>query len=519
MRSITLRKFRIVISIVFLILFGAAFLDIHHSLPTSVVNYFIYFQLIPSIFKFFNTYTLIATGFILVLVLVLLFGRVYCSSICPIGTIQDISSNISRKVNRRKRYNYSEEFRWLRYSILIITVIIIFSGNLLLINLLDPYSNAGRIFAQLVNPIFIAGNNFLSSVLVSFNLYSIYPIDPKSYSYLLAIFPLVFLFILLYLSFKRGRIYCNTICPVGTFLGFISKYSLFKLQIDKTGCEGCGVCETVCKSECINFQTKEIDFTRCVACYNCIDICPSEVISYSNSWKDNTQSEEKDSSKREFLSKTFLYVLGLTGISLSQIKVIPEKESTVPVHRKLNLSPPGSTSLDHYNSTCTACHLCITACPTKVLQPSFLEFGFLGILQPYMDFKTSFCNYDCVACLEVCPTGAIKTLTPEKKKTVQIGKAIFVKENCIVETEKKACGACSEHCPTKAVDMVFYKEDLKIPEVTEKFCVGCGACEYACPTFPYKAIYVEGNYTHKKAEKKKLEQIDFEFDPEEDFPF
>lgn len=118
-----------------------------------------------------------------------------------------------------------------------------------------------------------------------------------------------------------------------------------------------------------------------------------------------------------------------------------------------------------------------------------------------MDYKTSFCNYDCVACSEVCPTSAILPLTGSQKKNIQIGKAIFVKENCIVETENTACGACSEHCPTKAVMMVDYKGNLKIPEVTNKFCVGCGACEYACPTRPYKAIYVDGNLVHQVAEK------------------
>lgn len=520
MRSFTLRKFRIVISIVFLILFGAPFLDIHHFFPAGLINYFIYFQFIPSVFKFFNTYTLIATGFVFVLVLVILFGRVYCSTVCPIGTIQDIGSNISMKLNRGKKYHHSGEFKWLRYTILLTTVILLFSGNLLLINFLDPYSNAGRIFAQLVNPIFIAGNNFISSILTSFDFYYLYPVAHKSNSYLLILFPLIFLLIILFLSFRRGRLYCNTICPVGTILGIISKFSFFKLTIDKNECEGCGVCEKVCKSECIDFKTKEIDFSRCVACYNCIDVCPSEIISYQSRIRiDESSIDEKDPSKREFLSKIFLYFLGMTGISLSQIKIIPEKESTIPIHRKLNLSPPGSSSLEHYNSSCTACHLCITACPTKVLQPSFLEFGILGILQPYMDFNTSFCNYECVACLVICPTGAIKSVTPEKKKVIQIGKAIFVKENCIVETEKKVCGACSEHCPTKAVDMVLYKEELKIPEVTEKYCIGCGACEYACPTFPYKAIYVEGHLVHKVAEKKKLEQIEFKFDPEEDFPF
>ncbi len=520
MKKITLRRIRIFTSIFFLILFAAVFLDIHHILPTNIIDYFLYLQFIPSLINFFNTYTLLSAGYIIVIMLVILFGRVYCSSICPIGTIQDISSNISRRLSTKKGYHHTREFKWLRYLVLILTVISFFTIGIILVNLLDPYSNAGRIFAQLINPLIITANNFVSYILSSFNNYSVYPVDLKNYSYVLALFPFSFLVIIIYLSYKRGRLYCNTICPVGTLLGLISKISLFKIKIDKTVCEGCGVCETVCKSECIDFYEKEIDFSRCVACYNCIDVCPSEVISYHSVWNNkNPVDSEIDNSKRDFISKTFLYLIGLTGISLSQIKIKPEKESTVAVHRKQHLSPPGSLSINHYNQSCTACHLCITACPTKVLQPSYLEFGFLGILQPFMDFKTSFCNYDCVVCLEVCPTGAILPLGSEKKKTIQIGKAIFVKENCIVETEKKDCGACSEHCPTKAVDMVFYKDNLKIPEVTEKYCIGCGACEYACPTFPYKAIYVEGNSIHKTAEKRKLEQIEFEFDPDKDFPF
>lgn len=520
LKKFTLRRIRIIVSVLFIVLFAVAFLDIKHILPTYLINYFIYLQFVPSIFNFFNAYTLIATGFILVCAFVILFGRVYCSSVCPIGTIQDISSNISKKFNRRKRYHYTKEIKWLRYSLLVVSIVSFFTIGMFIINLLDPYSNAGRIFAQLINPLVVGVNNFISYTLANFNNYAVYPVDLKNYSYLLALFPFTFLIIILYLSYKRGRLYCNTICPVGTLLGLFAKISLFKLKIDKTECEGCGVCEKVCKSECINFDEKEIDFSRCVACFNCIDICPSEVISYQSIWNEKKSvNKEIDNSKRDFISKTLLYLISLTGLSLSQIKVKPEKESTVPVHRKQYLSPPGSLGIERYNLSCTACHLCITVCPTKVLQPSYLEFGFLSILQPYMDFKTSFCNYDCVACLEVCPTGAILPLSQEQKKTVQIGKAIFVKENCIVETEKKDCGACSEHCPTKAVDMVYYKDNLKIPEVTEKYCVGCGACEYACPTFPYKAIYVEGNSVHKTAEKRNQEQIEYKFDPDKDFPF
>jgi len=145
------------------------------------------------------------------------------------------------------------------------------------------------------------------------------------------------------------------------------------------------------------------------------------------------------------------------------------------------------------------------------------------MLQPIMEYKKDYCNFECIICSEVCPTGAIEKILVDEKKLTQLGKAQFIKENCIVYTESTACGACSEHCPTKAVNMVPYTSEktgklLNIPEIKEEYCVGCGACEYACPTKPHKSIYVEGNPVHllaKKPEEKKLiEEL-----PQEDFPF
>ena len=81
--------------------------------------------------------------------------------------------------------------------------------------------------------------------------------------------------------------------------------------------------------------------------------------------------------------------------------------------------------------------------------------------------------------------------------------AKFIKANCVVETHGTDCGACSEHCPTKAVNMIPYKGKLVIPEVDEEICVGCGACEYACPVTPFKAIFVDGHDQHQEAKPPK----------------
>jgi ferredoxin len=105
----------------------------------------------------------------------------------------------------------------------------------------------------------------------------------------------------------------------------------------------------------------------------------------------------------------------------------------------------------------------------------------------------------------------------EEKKTTQMGIAEFIKKNCIVYISNTACGACSEHCPTKAVHMVPYQNDVDIPEMRPEICIGCGACEYACPVDP-KAIYVKAHKEHQKAEKPKTKKVK-DASGEEDFPF
>ncbi|MCU0332676.1 MAG: 4Fe-4S dicluster domain-containing protein [Ignavibacteriaceae bacterium] len=516
-----IKKIRVYLSLFFFTVTLILFLDIIHILPANITPYFLYFQFVPSTIKFFNQFSLLATGFIVVLILTFLFGRVYCSSICPLGTFQDIISRLAQFFNKQKYFSLLNDFRILKYGILTATILSLFSGSLIVLNLLDPFSLAGKIFSNIFRLLLIPLNNLTALTLEQFNIYRVYPIEVKALSWIAISFSTIVLLIIGIMSFNKGRLFCNTVCPVGTLLGLTSRLSFYKIKIEETDCSGCGVCETVCKAGCIDNENKKIDFDRCVSCFNCFTVCPSNGIVYkrSNLFFSIKVNKQIDADKRKFFTRLFFGIVGLSEFLRAQVKVIPKKESTIPVIKKLYPSPPGSVGVESFYSNCTACHLCVAACPTHVLQPSFLEHGVFNILQPYLDNSAAYCTFECIRCTEVCPTGAILPLTINKKKTLQIGKTHFVKENCVVETEGTSCGACSEHCPTKAVIMIPYKNNIKLPEVRNEYCVGCGACEYACPTKPFKAIYVEGNLIHQIAKEAPEERFEQEIDYKEEFPF
>jgi len=161
------------------------------------------------------------------------------------------------------------------------------------------------------------------------------------------------------------------------------------------------------------------------------------------------------------------------------------------------VTPPGSGSLTRFTEACSACHLCVSACPTKVLAPSFLGYGIGGFLQPMMDYPASYCEYECTLCSQVCPTGALSPLSPEKKKTIQIGKVDLLKDKCVVYVNHANCGACVEVCPTKTITFID-QANILYPVVDDRYCVGCGACSKACPTTP-KSIVIKPNAVHRKA--------------------
>lgn len=524
MQNGRLKKLRVFLSLLIFTVVAVMFLDFTGTVYSPATQILLHFQFIPSLMQFASSIAPVALGFIIILILTLLFGRIYCSTLCPLGTLQDLLSFLSRKLSPRKKvFRYKKPVNWLRYGITTAVILSLLTGSILMVNLLDPYSAFGKIFHNLISPAIVITNNIISKALTRVDVYWLPAVKWVAFNKAALIIAFVWTLALLILSVIRGRLYCNTICPVGTILGIFARFSIFRIRLDKTACTSCGKCSAVCKAECINPTDQSVDFSRCIGCMNCLTPCPEGGVKFDPFWKkDEVIISTYNPGKRKFLVETgVLLAASLDTTRFVSLKDEKKKEvisATVPIIREHPVTPPGALGQARFNSLCTACHLCVSACPTQVLQPTYFLYGLTGFLQPRMDYITSFCNYECVLCGEVCPTGAILPLIKDEKKLTQLGKSNFVKENCVVYTRNTACGACSEHCPTKAVNMVPYKEKLTIPEVNNKICIGCGACEYACPTDP-KSIYVEGNLVHQVAEKPKEVKIEEKIDYKEEFPF
>ena len=447
---------------------------------------------------------------VLLVALTLLFGRVYCSVICPLGVMQDIFGYFGKK-SKKNRYSWSPARNVLRYTLLALAVAAVIAGVGSVLALIAPYSTYGRIAQNLLAPLWQTGNNVLASIAERADSYAFYSTDVWMRSASTFALAAVALVVIGVLAWRNGRTWCNTICPVGTVLGFLSKYSFFKPVIDTSKCNGCGLCARNCKAACIDSKKHSIDYSRCVVCMDCLNKCHQGAISYSrrkkNDVKDSPATDKTvastvrtDTSRRAFLATTAT-ALAATAIRAQEknvdggLAVITDKK--IP-ERRTPIVPPGARSLNNMARHCTACQLCVSACPNGVLRPSTrLE----TLMQPESSYERGYCRPECTRCSEVCPTGAISLIDKAEKSSVQIGHAVWVKENCLVLTEGVSCGNCARHCPAGAIQMVPVQPDvedsLRIPVVNTERCIGCGACENLCPSRPFSAIYVEGHENHR----------------------
>ena len=496
-----LRKIRIILATVVFIGITLLFIDFTGTM-------FRWFGWIPKL-QLLESVLALNLGIIAFLVvLTLVCGRIYCSVICPLGVMQDIFGWMGKKW-KKNRYSYSKEVKWLRYPMLAIFIIALTAGIGTVFQLLAPYSTYGIIATNLLQPVYLAGNNVLAAIAEYYDSYAFYHKDIWLRSLPSLIISIVVLVILAILAWRNGRTYCNTVCPVGTVLSFLSRFSLLKIHFDADKCKNCSLCTKNCKSACIDYKNHSVDYSRCVVCGNCIESCKFGALKYALSTRSeqnsqNSQSNQSariDPTKRSFLLSTAL--LATAAIAQEKDKMmdggLAEIADKIAPKRLTPLTPPGSLSMKNYAQHCTGCQLCISECPNEVLRPST---DLMHLMMPTKSYERGFCRPECNRCSKVCPTGAIKLIKPEDKSSTQIGHAVWIKKNCIPLTDGVECGNCARRCPVGAIEMVPSNPDDEespaVPAVNEARCIGCGACEYLCPARPHSAIYVEGHEVHKE---------------------
>lgn len=487
-----LRKIRVVLATVMLIGITWLFVDF-----TGTAHQ--WFSWMPKLQLLEAILALNVVALVILIAMTLVFGRIYCSIICPLGILQDIIGWVGKKV-KKNRYTFSKAVSWLRYTMLGVMVVALVAGIGSIVQLLAPYSAFGRIATTLLQPLYKMGNNVLAAISEHYDNYAFYHTETgvPNITIVLAI-ACVTVVVLAVLAYRNGRTYCNTICPVGTVLSFLSRFSWMKIQFDADKCKNCSLCTKNCKAACIDFKNHQVDYSRCVVCGDCIESCKFGALEYSISTRD-TSNTSVDPSKRSFLLASAM----MTTAALAQEAKMTDGgladiEDKVAPERQTPLTPPGSLSARNMAQHCTGCQLCISECPNEVLRPSG---DWLHLMQPTMSYELGYCRPECTRCSEVCPAGAIKPIQKEEKSSIQIGHAVWVKKNCIPLTDGVSCGNCARHCPVGAIEMVPSdpddEESLKIPVVNESRCIGCGACENLCPARPFSAIYVEGHEVHKE---------------------
>ncbi|MGD9334841.1 MAG: 4Fe-4S binding protein [Desulfobacterales bacterium] len=441
-----------------------------------------------------------------IVVLTFFFGRVFCSFICPLGTIHHMVSYIrpTLKKQRMVSANQKHSSQRFKYFLLILFLISALLG-LNLTGLLDPISFFFRSLALAVFPGIGTGIKelldltaqsdikllnyigWLDEVLVS----PVFGYGYKAFKSAWFI-GILFLFIL-FLNRIRPRFYCRTLCPLGALLGVFARFSILRLEKDPEKCTNCNLCLHSCQGAASPVPGQEWDASECMFCFNCFNACPENAIVFKLAWPQHV-SKKPDMGRRAVLGGL------LAGLSIPLLGRLDGRLHHVSDARLIR--PPGSLPEKDFLKLCQRCGLCMKVCPTNAINPALTEAGMAGFWTPNLIMTQGYCEYTCTLCSGVCPTGAIRKLSGKEKieSPIRIGSAYIDRGRCLPWSGNGPCIVCEEHCPTspKAIRLIQgqslspagKKVNIKLPYVDLKSCVGCGICEYKCPVKGNPAIRV-----------------------------
>ncbi|MGD8465939.1 MAG: 4Fe-4S binding protein [Anaerolineae bacterium] len=431
------------------------------------------------------------------ILLTLLFGRVWCGWLCPLGTLLEWLSP------RRPRLKApAEGWRAAKYLTLFAILLAALLGNLTLL-VLDPITILNRTLATTAWPAlryvvvqaeaFLYQFQFLWGPLDAVHTTIVQPLFQEVQPVFGLAFLLAFLFAgLVVLNWWAERFWCRYLCPLGGLLGLLSKLALVRREVDDA-CAQCARCTHQCPTGTIdpldNFRS---DPAECIVCFDCITDCSREGIGFRwqlPAWRPAVW-RDYDPSRRQTLS-----TLGATavGVALAGVEPISQRQPATLIR------PPGADLTD-FSALCVRCAACVRICPTQGLQPSLLEGGIQNALTPRLVPRLGYCAFSCNACGQVCPTGAIPPLSLEEKQLMPIGLASIDQDRCLPWAHNIPCIVCEEACPVadKAIQLEEAEATnalgemvvLQRPRVVKELCIGCGICEYQCPMGGDSAVRV-----------------------------
>lgn len=429
------------------------------------------------------------------IIITFVLGRVVCSWVCPLGSVHQFFSFLFKKTKLlRPKNTQDKKITWKYYLLIFILVSALFTLDL--VGIFDPLSLLYRSFTVSLFPALSYGFDAFLGFLYSIHLSGLADSLAQfletltlNSTFRQGFFIAALLVGIVLLNISRERFWCRCLCPLGAFLGLISRWNVLKLKINTERCIECNLCNIHCETQASPFPQKNWKSSECIYCYTCGAICPTSAVEFPLK-SEFEKVETINLSRRKLIFASLLAV-----VTMPFFRISPASKRASP---KL-IRPPGAIPEEKFLQKCVKCGECMKACPTNALQPALAEAGPEGIWTPILVPKIGYCEYYCSLCSQVCPTGAIKELTVEEKTKIRIGLAWIDKSRCIPYNLGTPCIVCEEHCPTSPKAIKLVKTEVLLPDGTKKtpaapvintdLCIGCGICENKCPVVDQPAIF------------------------------
>jgi polyferredoxin len=500
-----LKRARIVSQTVFLAIFFVLLMKTeYHGQETIGYPVKIFLELDPLIFiaTFLSSHTVAAAMFwsLVVIVVTMLIGRVFCGWFCPLGALNDLVSSFKKKKVQKETQLDKRGLKFKYYVLVAILIAALFGFHF--VGVMDPIALTVRSFTTAVMPAIDYLVHGIFDLFYRTDIGWVTAVSEPVYEFIRdhmisfeqaafvqgGFIGILFITILL-LNFVRRRFWCRFLCPLGALLGILSRFSLLNHKTDEEACDNCKLCLTTCQGGARPSAETEWRGSECVMCMSCESICPQQAIKYEF-------GKPKPEERRTDLKRRYLLGAGAAGLAgLAVFRVSPSRAHPDP---KL-IRPPGSVDEEEFLRRCVKCSECMKVCITNGLHPTMFQAGFEGMWSPLLIPRLGYCEYNCTLCGQVCPTDAIVELEPEVKRSTVIGLAFFDKNRCLPHAYEIDCIVCEEHCPTdpkaiyfetKIVDDLVEGRELKLPIINAHKCIGCGICEYVCPVGDKAAVRV-----------------------------